>query len=582
MKKKYLTLFMSIVLMAANIEGTEVAVYGADFTSEESVEADDISLQEECEEEENSEEFEQGKFSDNNVIKEDKTELFDGTVEAAGADMLTEGESQIAEETKKSKNSIVGITLAKKDGYSVLSFYDTFDMKIAYEDGTTEVNGLNSDTTYEDKYGNSYYYSIEQKRVAGAKERTCIFHYYVTNADGSKKTFTDSMQVKEIIGMSHAEVNTKYEIKGHEDYIFIPPRTAEYTITYTGDSNMWFWEVNKWEDGKYSIGFVDREKTDYGSYKVVKSKLEKDKEYLITTVDDNSFYVSNLETEHSWDKGKITKAATCTEDGIKTYTCVTCKKNRTESIPKAGHKKVTKSVKKATCKEKGYTGDIYCKNCGKLFEKGKAIEKLSHKWSEWKKISSATALKRAKQQRSCVICKSVQTQEYGNKLKSVMKVNYNTITLKIKQFTNKLKVSGMAKGDYVSKVQSGNTGIIKVVKFTKDGKIQLAAQGKTGNTKLTIRLAGGAVKNITVKVQKVKTTALKVSFKKITMKSGAKKIIKTTVVPSNSQEKVTYKSSSVKTATVSSKGVITAKKCGQAKITVKSGTKTQIITVIVK
>ena len=95
-----------------------------------------------------------------------------------------------------------------------------------------------------------------------------------------------------------------------------------------------------------------------------------------------------------------------------------------------------------------------------------------------------------------------------------MKVNYNTITLNIKQFTNNLKVSGMAKGDYVSKVQSGNTGIIKVVKFTKDGKIQLAAQGKTGNTKLTIRLAGGAVKNITVKVQKVKTTALKVSFKK--------------------------------------------------------------------
>ena len=145
MKKKYLTLFMSIVLMAANIEGTEVAVYGADFTSEESVEADDISLQEECEEEENSEEFEQEKFSDNNAVKKDKTELFEGTVEATGTDLLTEGESQIAEETKKSKNSIVGITLAKKDGYSVLSFYDTFDMKIAYEDGTTEVNGLNSE-----------------------------------------------------------------------------------------------------------------------------------------------------------------------------------------------------------------------------------------------------------------------------------------------------------------------------------------------------------------------------------------------------------------------------------------------------
>lgn len=83
-----------------------------------------------------------------------------------------------------------------------------------------------------------------------------------------------------------------------------------------------------------------------------------------------------------------------------------------------------------------------------------------------------------------------------------MKVNYNTITLKTKKSTGKLKVSGMAKGDYVTKVQSGNTGIVKVVKFTKDGKIQLAAQRKTGNAKITIRLAGGAVKSVTVKVQK--------------------------------------------------------------------------------
>ena len=139
------------------------------------------------------------------------------------------------------------------------------------------------------------------------------------------------------------------------------------------------------------------------------------------------------------------------------------------------------------------------------------------------------------------------------KLKSVMKVNYSTVTLKTKQSTNALQVSGMSKGDYVASVKSANTGIVKVTKYTKDGKIQLSAQGKAGNTKITIRLAGGAVKDITVKVTIIKTTALTISFRKATTKVGTTKTVKTTVVPANSQEKVTYASSGPKIATVTVK-----------------------------
>ena len=328
-------------------------------------------------------------------------------------------------------------------------------------------------------------------------------------------------------------------------------------------------------------------------------------------------------TGHTWDNGKITKEATCTEAGEKTYICTTCQKTKTEVITSTGHSKITKFVKNATCETEGYTGDIYCKNCGELLEEGKVIEKLphtwqetqtvqeatcteagekiytcttcnrtkteqipatGHKWSTWKKVSNATALQKEKQQRTCSECGTLQSREYGNKLKSVMKVNYSSLLLKTRQSTSILTVSGMAKGDYVSKVQSGNNGIVKVTKYTKDGKIQLTAQGKTGSTKVTIRLAGGAVKQINVKVQKgtVKTTSVKVSPSKVTLKKGAKKTISVTISPATSQEKVTYTSSNKNIAAVSTKGVITAKKQGTAKITVKSGSKKQIITVIVK
>ena len=41
--------------------------------------------------------------------------------------------------------------------------------------------------------------------------------------------------------------------------------------------------------------------------------------------------------EHIYDKGKITKEPTCTENGEKTYTCKNCGKTKTEVIEKLGH-----------------------------------------------------------------------------------------------------------------------------------------------------------------------------------------------------------------------------------------------------
>lgn len=40
---------------------------------------------------------------------------------------------------------------------------------------------------------------------------------------------------------------------------------------------------------------------------------------------------------HQWDEGKETKAATCTTNGVKTYTCSSCSLTRTEEIKATGH-----------------------------------------------------------------------------------------------------------------------------------------------------------------------------------------------------------------------------------------------------
>lgn len=64
----------------------------------------------------------------------------------------------------------------------------------------------------------------------------------------------------------------------------------------------------------------------------------------------------------TWDGGSVTAAATCTSEGVKTYTCTGCGKTRTESIAKTSHNYVTET-KAATCTEAGSTKTC-CSICG--------------------------------------------------------------------------------------------------------------------------------------------------------------------------------------------------------------------------
>lgn len=326
--------------------------------------------------------------------------------------------------------------------------------------------------------------------------------------------------------------------------------------------------------------------------------------------------------EHSFDEGKVTKKATCTEDGLKVYTCKNCGETKEEILKATGHQHTeVRNEKKATCKEKGYSGDIYCADCGELIKKGSATEKADHNWqltkeekvtcekdgsktytcadcgetktemiqstghrfSDWQTVKENDVFSDAVQKRTCSICSKEETRTISGKIKATMSVNATSLKLKRRQSTNRFVVTGLAKGDYISSWTSSNKKIV-TVSGRSNGTCTIKAGNKTGKAKITITLASGLKKVINVTVQKkaVTCTAIKNVSKKLTLNRKKSYQLKPVISPITCTSKAKYKTSNKKVVKVTSKGKITAVKKGKAKITVMVGKKKFVCTVTIK
>lgn len=365
--------------------------------------------------------------------------------------------------------------------------------------------------------------------------------------------------------------------------------------------------------------------------------------------------LSNPLGEHSWDNGKVTKEATCTEDGEKTYTCTVCNTTKTKVIPATGHQhKEVRNAKKATCTEDGYTGDTYCTDCNTKLESGTVINKLGHTWDNgvitkeateteegvktytcktcgetktekipvtshhldqgtitkkatctengektyhctdadcdktyvetipatghkfdsWKTVKAQSIYSGAVQKRTCNACGKKETRIVGDKLKPVLKVNTPKLQLKRRQKTQKFTLTDIAKGDSVKSWVSSNKKIV-TVSGKPNGTCIIKAGKKTGSAKITITMRSNLKKTIGVKVQKkaVACTFIKNVPKKLTLKRKRSYQLKPVINPITCTYKAKYKTSNKKIVKVTSKGKITAVKKGKAKITVMVGKK---------
>ena len=248
---------------------------------------------------------------------------------------------------------------------------------------------------------------------------------------------------------------------------------------------------------------------------------------------------------HSW-KAVKTVQATCTSKGSRTDKCTSCDGVRTVTLP-AKHTAVKDAAVAATVFKAGKKEGSHCKVCGKVLRKQITVAKL----------------------------------------KPTISLTASSLKMKAGQSTTAFKAAGLAKGDYVTRVTSGNTGIVKVSSVTKKGAFRLTAGKKAGSTTVKVILASKKSASFKVTVQRgvVKTSKITVSTKSVTLKKGTtyrKLASSVKVTPVTSQEKVTYTSSNKKIVTVTSGGVIKGLKKGNATITIRSGSKRITCKVTVK
>ena len=162
---------------------------------------------------------------------------------------------------------------------------------------------------------------------------------------------------------------------------------------------------------------------------------------------------------------------------------------------------------------------------------------------------------------------AIKTKGISGLPKSVNIAKGKSITLKPMRepFTSPEKLTYSSSNKGVATVSS--KGVIK----TK----------KAGTAKITVK-SGKKKVVVTVRVTGVKTTKLSGVPKTKKLSKGKTFKIKAVATPRNTSEKITFRSSNKKVATVTSKGVVKGLKKGTATITVQSGSKKMTCKVTVK
>ncbi len=109
---------------------------------------------------------------------------------------------------------------------------------------------------------------------------------------------------------------------------------------------------------------------------------------------------------HSY-TSKVTKKATCTKTGVRTYTC-SCGDSYTKTIKALGHDYV-ETVVKPTCSSKGYTNHK-CTRCGNEYNDTET-DMIAHKFGKWTVTTKPTCTAKGIETRTCSVCKAKETRK---------------------------------------------------------------------------------------------------------------------------------------------------------------------------
>ena len=281
------------------------------------------------------------------------------------------------------------------------------------------------------------------------------------SASINNKTTTEPTESK--IGMRVYTATVQFDGTTYTDTQTETLPKKEHTHTYGNPT--WSWSGYSSATATFKCASGDDTKSinaSVSSY-VTKEPTESatgTKEYTATaSFNGNTYTDSKTETlpkqthTHSWDSGTVTKEASCSAEGVITYTCTSCGGTRTESIAKTnnhvhtevrnkkdascttagysgdtyckdcgtkissgstiaalGHREITKNAKSATCSSEGYTGDKVCSVCGVTIQQGTTIPKTDHSWDRGRTQKVATCTETGIKSYTCTVCNATKTE----------------------------------------------------------------------------------------------------------------------------------------------------------------------------
>lgn len=152
--------------------------------------------------------------------------------------------------------------------------------------------------------------------------------------------------------------------------------------------------------------------------------------------------------------------------------------------------------------------------------------------------------------------------------KPVIKLTYTKLLLQAKKSTTAVGIqSSVPLGEKIKSAKSSKKSIATV--SVKKGKLTIKGK-KPGITYVTVTSTNGGTAKVKIQVKKTVNVSKLTLVKKASIKKGKKLTLKAVKTPVTATSKITWKSSNSKIATVTSKGVVKAKKRGDVTITAYS------------